>query len=141
MLYLPEERRTTFGMKENTVRLSAGIEKPDALIKDMAQALGKERESDNHDAGRLALGVFSRSDLLGSSNAFRMKSIAPRDREETNRQAESGDERTRHPERILRFRFLCRFHRVASANTVPMLLRLLQCHSLSSDKGEFNPLM
>jgi len=41
MLYLPEERRTTFGVKENTVRLSAGIEKPDALIKDLEQALAK----------------------------------------------------------------------------------------------------
>jgi cystathionine beta-lyase/cystathionine gamma-synthase len=41
MLYLPEERRTTFGVKENTVRLSAGIERPDALIKDLEQALAK----------------------------------------------------------------------------------------------------
>ena len=41
MLYLPEERRTTFGVKQNTVRLSAGIEKPDALIKDLEQALAK----------------------------------------------------------------------------------------------------
>ncbi len=41
MLYLPEERRTIFGVKENTVRLSAGIEKPDALIKDLEQALDK----------------------------------------------------------------------------------------------------
>ena len=41
MLYLPEERRTTFGVKQNTIRLSAGIEKPDALIKDLEQALGK----------------------------------------------------------------------------------------------------
>lgn len=41
MLYLPEERRTTFGVKQNTIRLSAGIEKPDALIKDLEQALAK----------------------------------------------------------------------------------------------------
>ena len=41
MLYLPEERRTTFGVKQNTVRLSAGIEKPDALIRDLEQALSK----------------------------------------------------------------------------------------------------
>jgi cystathionine beta-lyase/cystathionine gamma-synthase len=39
MLYLPEERRTTFGVKPNTVRLSAGIEPPDDLIKDLEQAL------------------------------------------------------------------------------------------------------
>jgi len=41
MLYLPEERRTTFGVKQNTIRLSAGIEKPDALIRDLEQALSK----------------------------------------------------------------------------------------------------
>ena len=41
MLYLPKERRTTFGVKENTVRLSAGIEKADVLIEDLEQALNK----------------------------------------------------------------------------------------------------
>ncbi len=41
MLYLPEERRTTFGVKQNTIRLSAGIEKPELLIKDLEQALSK----------------------------------------------------------------------------------------------------
>jgi len=41
MLYLPEERRTTFGVKENTVRLSAGIEKAGALLEDLEQALNK----------------------------------------------------------------------------------------------------
>ncbi|MBN2293382.1 MAG: PLP-dependent transferase [Pirellulales bacterium] len=41
MLYMPEERRTTFGVKHNTVRLSAGVEKPDILIKDLEQALSK----------------------------------------------------------------------------------------------------
>jgi cystathionine beta-lyase/cystathionine gamma-synthase len=39
MLYLPPERRTTFGVKENTVRLSAGIENKDILINDLKQAL------------------------------------------------------------------------------------------------------
>jgi len=39
MLYLPPERRTIFGVKENTVRLSAGIEKPEILIEDLKQAL------------------------------------------------------------------------------------------------------
>lgn len=39
MLYLPPERRTTFGVGENTVRLSIGIEPPEQLIKDIAQAL------------------------------------------------------------------------------------------------------
>ncbi len=39
MLYLPAERRTTFGVKENTVRLSLGIEPPEVLVKDLAQAL------------------------------------------------------------------------------------------------------
>ncbi len=39
MLYLPEERRTTFGVKPNTVRLSAGIEEADELIADLEQAL------------------------------------------------------------------------------------------------------
>ena len=41
MLYLPEERRTIFGVKENTVRLSAGIEPEAALLADLDQALGK----------------------------------------------------------------------------------------------------
>ncbi len=39
MLYLPEERRTIFGVKPNTVRLSAGIEDTDKLINDLEQAL------------------------------------------------------------------------------------------------------
>jgi len=39
MLYLPPERRTTFGVRKNTVRLSVGIESPDKLIKDIKQAL------------------------------------------------------------------------------------------------------
>ena len=41
MLYLPEERRTTFGVKENTVRLSAGIEPEAPLLEDLDQALKK----------------------------------------------------------------------------------------------------
>jgi len=41
MLYMPEERRTMFGVKENAVRLSAGIEKSDCLIDDLKQALDK----------------------------------------------------------------------------------------------------
>lgn len=41
MLYLPEERRTTFGVKKNTIRLSAGIEDSDVLIKDLEDALLK----------------------------------------------------------------------------------------------------
>ena len=39
MLYLPPERRTTFGVKDNTVRLSAGIESADKLVEDLEQAL------------------------------------------------------------------------------------------------------
>ncbi len=39
MLYLPPERRTTFGVRRNTVRLSIGIEPPDKLVKDLKQAL------------------------------------------------------------------------------------------------------
>jgi len=41
MLYLPEERRTSFGVRRNTVRLSAGIEDTDLLLEDVAQALDK----------------------------------------------------------------------------------------------------
>jgi cystathionine gamma-lyase/homocysteine desulfhydrase len=41
MLYLPEERRLIFGVKKNTVRLSAGIEDSDKLIADLKQALDK----------------------------------------------------------------------------------------------------
>jgi len=39
MLYLPVERRSTFGVRANTVRLSVGIEPPDALVADLKQAL------------------------------------------------------------------------------------------------------
>ena len=41
MLYLPEHRRTTFGVKLNTVRLSAGIESEDRLLADLQGALEK----------------------------------------------------------------------------------------------------
>jgi cystathionine beta-lyase/cystathionine gamma-synthase len=39
MLYMPAERRTTFGVHMNSVRLSTGIEKVDVLIHDIKQAL------------------------------------------------------------------------------------------------------
>ncbi|KPJ77989.1 MAG: hypothetical protein AMK72_00250 [Planctomycetes bacterium SM23_25] len=39
MLYLPPERRTTFGVRKNTVRLSVGIEPPERLVADLEQAL------------------------------------------------------------------------------------------------------
>ncbi len=39
MLYLPQQRRTTFGVRRNTVRLSAGIEPIGDLIADLEQAL------------------------------------------------------------------------------------------------------
>ncbi len=39
MLYLPPERRTTFGVRKNTVRLSVGIEPAEKLVKDLKQAL------------------------------------------------------------------------------------------------------
>lgn len=39
MLYLPPERRTTFGVARNTVRLSVGIEPAEDLIADLKQAL------------------------------------------------------------------------------------------------------
>jgi len=41
LLYMPPERRTVFGVKPNTVRLSAGIEKTEILLGDLEQALGK----------------------------------------------------------------------------------------------------
>ncbi len=39
MLYLPPERRTTFGVKPNTVRLSVGIEPVELIVNDINQAL------------------------------------------------------------------------------------------------------
>jgi cystathionine beta-lyase/cystathionine gamma-synthase len=39
MLYMPPDRRTTFGVKQNTVRLSVGIEPPEKLVDDLKQAL------------------------------------------------------------------------------------------------------
>jgi len=39
MLYLPPERRTSFGVRRNTVRLSIGIEPAEDLVKDIKQAL------------------------------------------------------------------------------------------------------
>ena len=41
LLYMPPERRTVFGVRPNTVRLSAGIEKTEILLKDLEQALDK----------------------------------------------------------------------------------------------------
>ena len=41
LLYMPPERRTIFGVRPNTVRLSAGIEKTEILLDDLKQALGK----------------------------------------------------------------------------------------------------
>ncbi len=40
---MPPERRTVFGVRPNTVRLSAGIEKTEILLKDLEQALDKLR--------------------------------------------------------------------------------------------------
>ncbi len=39
MLYLPPERRLSFGVNENTVRLSVGIEPVGKLLEDLSQAL------------------------------------------------------------------------------------------------------
>jgi len=39
MLYLPPERRTIFGVKKNTVRLSIGVEPQERIIEDIKQAL------------------------------------------------------------------------------------------------------
>jgi len=39
MLYLPPERRTMFGVAQNTVRLSLGIESAETLLRDLEQAL------------------------------------------------------------------------------------------------------
>jgi cystathionine beta-lyase/cystathionine gamma-synthase len=39
MLYFPPERRTSFGVRKNTVRLSVGIESTDNLVADLKQAL------------------------------------------------------------------------------------------------------
>jgi cystathionine beta-lyase/cystathionine gamma-synthase len=39
MLYLPPERRTTFGVKVNTVRLSIGIEPVEKILEDLDRAL------------------------------------------------------------------------------------------------------
>jgi cystathionine beta-lyase/cystathionine gamma-synthase len=39
MLYLPPERRTAFGGKENTGRLSLGIEPVQEILEDLEQAL------------------------------------------------------------------------------------------------------
>ena len=39
MLYMPAERRTSFGVKANTVRLSVGIDRTEALLEDIEQSL------------------------------------------------------------------------------------------------------
>jgi cystathionine beta-lyase/cystathionine gamma-synthase len=41
MLYLPPERRIGFGVHKNTVRLSAGVEQTDLLLRDLEQALNQ----------------------------------------------------------------------------------------------------
>ncbi|MBN2560491.1 MAG: PLP-dependent transferase, partial [Phycisphaerae bacterium] len=43
MLYMPPERRTTFGVKPNTVRLSIGIEPVAALLADIDEAVSQLR--------------------------------------------------------------------------------------------------
>jgi len=43
MLYMPPERRTTFGVKPNTVRLSVGIEPAAELLADIDRALGEPK--------------------------------------------------------------------------------------------------
>ena len=43
MLYMPPERRTTFGVKPNTVRLSVGIEPIHELLEDIDQALRRSK--------------------------------------------------------------------------------------------------
>lgn len=45
MLYLPPERRLTFGVHKNTVRLSVGLEPPEKLIADLEQALASIPET------------------------------------------------------------------------------------------------
>ncbi|MDD5706282.1 MAG: aminotransferase class I/II-fold pyridoxal phosphate-dependent enzyme [Kiritimatiellae bacterium] len=44
MLYLPPERRTSFGVAQNTVRLSIGIEPVEQLMQDLEQALRSTQE-------------------------------------------------------------------------------------------------
>ncbi len=44
MLYLPPERRTIFGVRKNTVRLSVGLEPPERLVADLEQALASVSE-------------------------------------------------------------------------------------------------
>jgi cystathionine gamma-synthase len=44
MLYMPPERRTTFGVKPNTVRLSIGIEPVAELLADIDHSLGQCRK-------------------------------------------------------------------------------------------------
>jgi cystathionine beta-lyase/cystathionine gamma-synthase len=43
MLYMPPERRTMFGVKENTVRLSVGIERVEILLEDLTKSLKEIR--------------------------------------------------------------------------------------------------
>lgn len=47
MLYMPPERRTTFGVNPNTVRLSIGIEPETELLADIDQALKRARKGDS----------------------------------------------------------------------------------------------
>lgn len=44
MLYLPQERRTTFGVMANTVRLSIGIEPAKRILEDLDQALNMVKQ-------------------------------------------------------------------------------------------------
>ncbi len=45
MLYMPPERRTSFGVKPNSVRLSVGVEPVQELLADLDQALAQMRKS------------------------------------------------------------------------------------------------
>lgn len=51
MLYMPPERRTAFGVKPNTVRLSVGIEPVAELLADIDRALGEIQNKHRHSRG------------------------------------------------------------------------------------------
>jgi methionine-gamma-lyase len=67
LLYMPPERRVVFGVRPNTVRLSAGIEKTEHLLEDLEQALSKVKVARQPEVR--AVGASKTSDKKGSDHA------------------------------------------------------------------------
>lgn len=63
MLYMPPQRRTTFGVKENTVRLSVGIEPVEQIVDDLEQALSCINTNASKTVNSVSVNYYRSSEL------------------------------------------------------------------------------